>query len=456
MQLDRPLVVRRALVLTLLAIFGSARSVHAEHEPVWDLMVVGAGPGGTFAALEVDRRARAAGLAPPRTLVLEQRAATGTRARSVGMGRVALNATANVGVDWSQTDLNHMKGITDEELVEGQWKPIMSQRFRRSRITPQAPRGLVRDVIGNQGFAKTTVAIRDAESALRKPAEQRANIEVRYQTRLGPDDSVSKAGALWKVTIGGQVHWARFLAAADGAHSAEHGLAAKLGVKNAVTPEYEGLRTSWVVGQLAKNANSNGFLRQRRIPDAATGGKRKIAIMPGRATADGFDVEVPDGHQLPPDELEPYWRDHLQYFDLPRDSPALEPPRQIQVELRRADRVVVEGSAFIIGDAARAIHPGKAAGMQTAWVVDGANLADVYVASHRSSTELARALARFEQRSRQATEVLQAQSVSFFADSPRKRVALEHADRLLKRQERPKTRQQGGGMFSRVRAARGH
>jgi 2-polyprenyl-6-methoxyphenol hydroxylase-like FAD-dependent oxidoreductase len=440
--------LRRVLLLACALWGGRIVAARGAEPPPWDMMIVGGGPAGIFAALETDRRARAAGLAAPRILVLERREQKGTRSPSVGVGTAALDATANVGVEWAATDLQRISGVLDERQLGEHWIPILSVKFRRRALRPRAPSGLVRQVLGRQGYPRTTVPIMDAEGALRAAAARHPNIAVRYQTPLEPAAPVERVAGLWQLRAGGRTERTRFLVAADGAHSADHGLAFQLGVRPTVPAAYEGLRTSWVVGQVARRPDADTLMHQRRLVDPQSGRLHKASLLPGRHASDGIAIELPEADPLASGDLEAYWRSHLPVFGIPDDAEAVVPPRRLDVELRRADRVVVAGSAFVIGDAARTIHPSRAAGLQTAWVVDAANLADCYVAAARSPIELGRAVRRFERRSRQATEVLQAQSVPLFPLSPRRQTALEHAQRVVAAEQRRPPGAPARGLFS--------
>jgi 2-polyprenyl-6-methoxyphenol hydroxylase-like FAD-dependent oxidoreductase len=428
----------------------------------YDVVVIGAGPSGAYLPLALTRRARRAGLPAPKILVLEWRDQGGVRTRSVGMNGRTLNGIADLGVDWQGADIRQMKGLEEIDLTRSERDPktgaerhalLRNLTFHQIGIRAQAGTDRVRDLIQKWGFARTSVPIKDVEGVLRQAAVKLPNVEVRYHTGLTKDSTVEKSSEGWRVVAfdheGGRHEvLARYLVGADGAYTGlredrlRGNLAQLLGLPPMeVPPQYADLHTSWVAGILDRKGD--GWLRQRWVPDESGVSKRLKVSWMGHNDTLGVDAEVPVAQRFASAaDMERWWRDRITVFGLPRDAKMIVPLAQFDVTLRRAPQLVVKDSAFLIGDAARTLHPGIAAGMQ-AGMRDGERFAAAYVRLEKARYPLQkrRIIDGYVAKTKEATRVLHRASVSFFpppADAPAvKRSRMSVSRRTLEDLPRP-------------------
>jgi 2-polyprenyl-6-methoxyphenol hydroxylase-like FAD-dependent oxidoreductase len=404
------------------AVCAAAGKVACPSPAMWDLVIVGAGPGGSFLALALTDAANRAGLRPPLILILEMRSNTDGRDRSVGMNCRTINAGLHCGVTWGPA-VQYMKGVREYDLSaandDAQLRveienTTREQCFGTHAPRPQQPPHDVADLLANDSFPTSLVPIRDVERALRAAVEALPNVVIKYETEvincgIGPCRVTCKDGQAFK---------SRFLIVADGAKSLTRH---RLGIPYTVLPQYASLHSAWSAGILEWNGYHDGWIRQALVPDCTGQAEcMKISLMP-LANGTGFDVEVPSRlHQKQnndADELDAYWRRYFSLFGIPKGTKVIgtSRPTFFYVALRCAEHAVVSDSAFLIGDAVRSVHPGTASGMQAA-MRDAARFAATYVELEGAMSQSKRnaIVDWYEEETFVATQLLQERSAFLF------------------------------------------
>ena len=351
LQAHQVLARRKLRLLALLALLASL-PVHAAPElqkagEVADVVVVGAGPTGLFAAIEAKRKGAG------KVIVLERRGAVRTREQTLTLVDDVVARLAEAGVDLSQVSqvANRVELITRSGLKVR--FPLLPGIAGSSRLLSAG--GVLRSAISNGlGFERTNIATNKLEGALLARARE-LGIEVHYDSRV---HAVREDGETVRATVireGESVEVrGRFMAVTDGAHSPT---LAGLGlIPKPVSGEN---RMMWAVF----DQPGNRTLVKRALPGWGSLRRIRAITIPGPdTTAVGIDI---------PKEavLDDQQREELAYQTAEKlgvKGKLIGKPSDFIAQLTRAEKVVIGKRVFVLGDAAHTSTPFAGMGVNSA------------------------------------------------------------------------------------------
>jgi flavin-dependent dehydrogenase len=327
------------------------RPGNVEH---YHVATLGAGPGGSHAALKVSRRLQKANAKAnpknpekPRVLLLEKRGRQATRPQYVLLSPKTVKSLKKEGV------LPHEpppRLNLPDHITEGHRRTGSNESVDYSPKFPMAP-------------------IHEIENGLRRKVDENEHITAHYNATVDPN-SVKQKGGKWHFSYSdheGNVRHASANVLIDATGAKNTPLKKKLGTETAVSQHYRDKKETVVTGILAKPP---GKLARQGPGMQVLEGKKGV----------GIHVKVPEGQTFHDDAaMTSWWRRRVnQGTGIPENTPLRAGLSRFNVELRKAGRVTNKDSVFAVGDAARTVHYGTGEGLNTA-IADGKRVARTVV-----------------------------------------------------------------------------